>query len=319
MTDKQIKDYILGKSSPRDTAALCRWVAESDEHAGRLFRMEELYHAGRWHEPAEADIARAEDRLMERIAREEEVGRVVLRPRVWMRIAAAVAVVFVMAGVATYYVAQPDMIEVAALNGVRRVVLPDGSTVWLNRGARLTYPETFAASQRQVRLEGEAMFQVRHREAQPFTVAGGEVETHVLGTVFNVNTCAPRGREEVCLIEGKVAVSGGDSRMVLMPNQKMIYDKATDEMTVVHVNAPLEVVWHDNLIPFSNMNVREIADILERFYHIQITLSPTLNYRATYSGQIRRTASIDSVLYDLAYTMPFRYTRRGRSVTLAAR
>src|SRR5690606_19908053 len=71
--------------------------------------------------------------------------------------------------------------------GQYRLILPDGSMVWLNAASSITYPTAFTGSQRTVEITGEAYFEVKHYENKKFTVSSNQTTTEVLGTHFNVN------------------------------------------------------------------------------------------------------------------------------------
>lgn len=87
-----------------------------------------------------------------------------------------------------------------------RLVLDDGSEVWLNAGSRLEYPATFEnASERRVRIEGEAFFEIKRDTCRPFCVELGDGECiRVLGTSFNVNAYAGAGRHVTTLVTGRI-------------------------------------------------------------------------------------------------------------------
>lgn len=69
-----------------------------------------------------------------------------------------------------------------------QLILPDGTKVWLNSDSELKYPNVFDGSTRSVYLKGEAYFEVKHSDAQPFIVNAGEYAIRVLGTAFNVSS-----------------------------------------------------------------------------------------------------------------------------------
>ena len=54
--------------------------------------------------------------------------------------------------------------------GEYRLVLSDGSVVYMNSESRLKYPVKFIEDKRVVKLEGEAYFDVTHDEQHPFIV-----------------------------------------------------------------------------------------------------------------------------------------------------
>src|SRR3712207_9541842 len=70
----------------------------------------------------------------------------------------------------------------------------------------------------------------------------------------------------------------------------------------------VEAVWHNHMIPFNNMRITEIMTILEKLYSVNIQIAPALHDHSTYSGLIRCTQDIDSILQDLSYSIPFKYS-----------
>ena len=117
-----------------------------------------------------------------------------------------------------------------------RLVLDDGSEVWLNAGSKLEYPATFEnASERCVRIEGEAFFEIKRDTCRPFCVELGDGECiRVLGTSFNVNAYAGNGRHVTTLVTGRIgyAASAGAEEVVLEPNQQVSRDLAAGTVAV---------------------------------------------------------------------------------------
>lgn len=315
LSDKILKDYLLGKCTARQMEQVSAWVNVSDENARWLFRMEELFHAG--HTKAytdEARIQRAELRLVREI-RHRHVRKASLAMR-WMRYAAVLAFC-VFLGAGAYYMVkgQVRQVEVIADTGVMEVSLPDGSKVWLNKNARLTYPERFSNKERKAHLEGEARFEVVKNAICPFIVQSDAMSVRVLGTVFNFNSCGTNECEEVTLLEGKVEATGrhGEGKIVLSPNQKVILDKKTRVMATEQVYAPLETLWYSHKLPFKNMRITDIIHVLEECYHVSILLK-NMDVNATYSGCVEKTESIESVLDNLMFSIPFTYQRKGNHI-----
>eukprot|EP01132_Coremiostelium_polycephalum_P022666 gene22666-26912_t len=89
---------------------------------------------------------------------------------------------------------------------VLKIVLADSSTVWLNSGSRLRYPEKFNGSSRELYLEGEAFFNVVHKKSQPFIVHSGALNTQVLGTSFNIKAYKNSAQLKVSVATGKVGI-----------------------------------------------------------------------------------------------------------------
>ncbi len=320
---KLIKDYILGKCSDRGLSLLREWLRESPENEDTLFEAELLYRQGKGRQPlSEKALEKAEARLLDEIHR-YEVRRTTTRHLNILRYAAVGLLVLVGGVIALWnYYDRTEMIHVtASATKVMELTLPDHSKVWLNRNGSISYPKEFDAEERRVELSGEALFSVAKNPDKPFIVSSYGVSARVLGTVFNFNTLCKNNQEEVSLLEGSLEITGnhGEGKIVILPNQKAVIDKERHTMKVEDVYAPLEAVWHDGMIPFRNMSIRDIAYVLEDLYGVEIELSTGLDRRSTYSGYIGNNDKIDDVLNALSYSVPFTYKRKGSAITLYGR
>ena len=154
------------------------------------------------------------------------------------RAAAVAAAVVVLAMSVEFFVvrhltADSTTVLVTAENSKGRFTLPDGSVVWLNADSRLAYSNRFVDSEkREVRLEGEAFFDVRRDTLRPFEVTMGDLEVRVLGTRFNASHIPDLGIEEVTLLSGSVEVGHDGSRETvrLLPDQSCAYDTVSGRL-----------------------------------------------------------------------------------------
>lgn len=155
-----------------------------------------------------------------------------LLPSTWMKVAATVLILFL----ASYPLIKFDFLkagrqdivtEVQAQNVNRKILLSDGSIIWLKAGSRLSYPETFSGSERVVVLEGEALFEISKNPERPFIIHTGELTTRVLGTSFNIKNTFHH--TEVYVLTGKVSVSltKSNQKIELLPNEKVMYSHAS--------------------------------------------------------------------------------------------
>ena len=121
---------------------------------------------------------------------------------------------------------QPEVLKtVVALEEHKKLTLPDGSTVILNRHSKLSYSQDPAAKKREVTLSGEGYFDVRHDHSRPFIVNAGKLSTTVLGTAFNIKTSVNDSKVIITVVRGKVRVTKKDNVIgVLTPNQQIAYN-----------------------------------------------------------------------------------------------
>ena len=153
--------------------------------------------------------------------------------RIWMAVASVLIVVF---GGWLWFGNQSSDAKgqkqeiIEAQNGSRsRSVLPDGSTVWLNAGSKLYYENDFTGATREVRLEGEAFFDVVKKTDRPFIVHTSGIDIKVLGTAFNVKSYPEDKTVETTLYRGSVKVfrheESETGAIHLKPNEKLILSK----------------------------------------------------------------------------------------------
>ena len=206
------------------------------------------------------------------------------------------------------------------VGGEYRLVLADGTKVWINAESSLQYPVEFTAEQRTVILQGEAYFEVTKNRHKPFTVESDAMRVRVLGTTFNFK-CDKRCRiAEATLIEGEIEVKGNkdEGQIVLAPGQRAELNRNSGRLTVKQVDAKLDAVWRDNLIPFNKANIFTITKALERFYDVKIILSPDIRSDKTYSGVLKKKSTIESVLKSLQNSIPIEYKIVGNNIFISS-
>lgn len=283
LSEEIIDKYLTGKCSQEELIEVNAWMNESEENACQLFRMEEVFHLGKFDTYAdEQRMANAEKRLYRKLEQEKKKKDKVLYMHRWMKYAAIIVVALLMGGGAGYWFynqTEHQMLVAVANEGiVKEVVLPDGTKVWLNNAATLKYPREFSEKERNVYLDGEAYFEVTKNRHKPFTVESDAMRVRVLGTTFNFK-CDKRCRiAEATLIEGEIEVKGNkdEGQIVLAPGQRAELNRNSGRLTVKQVDAKLDAVWRDNLIPFNKANIFAITKALERFYDVKIILSPDI-------------------------------------------
>lgn len=125
------------------------------------------------------------------------------------------------------------------------MVLPDSSVVILNHGSRLSYSTDYNKSSRDVRLEGEACFQVARNEHVPFIVKTRQIDVKVLGTVFNVSAYGEEGEVATSLISGSVEIKNNmdNKHYHLTPNTSAVYDKSTKEIHLETFEREYAIGW----------------------------------------------------------------------------
>lgn len=163
----------------------------------------------------------------------------------------------------------PVMCEISTHNGqTMKLTLPDSSKVILNAGSTIIFPEKFSSSERGVYLLGEAIFDVTHDEDKPFTVNTSDLAISVHGTLFNVNSYPESESVAATLCEGSISavLKSSGERILLVPDQRLSYDRESSTVRVMKVNSAEDTAWERGDLCFRSENIHGIARAIERKY-----------------------------------------------------
>lgn len=170
-------------------------------------------------------------------------------------------------------------------NEVRRVSLPDGTSVCLHHGASLCYSDK--DGMRQAELIGEAYFDVARDSIHPFIVKTAALNLKVLGTAFSVSATPGYSKTDVILEHGSVRLQSKDGAPILRltPNQRAVYDVSTGDLSVENISAKQAIQQEYGMVSFENARVDEIIRAIESQYGIKVNASgynPSKRYHINY-------------------------------------
>lgn len=178
-----------------------------------------------------------------------------------------------------------------------RLVLADGTTVWLNAESTLEYPSHFDGEERVVRLTGEAYFRVAPDPEHPFIVQTPRLEAQVLGTGFNV--CAYEGsRPHVTLVEGKLAVASPHYHLLLRPGENAELDE-DGSIRIREVDTRVYTAWMDGYFYFDNASLADIARALGEWYNLTVDIADPRAADYHFTLWVNRRESIAQVVSTL--------------------
>jgi ferric-dicitrate binding protein FerR (iron transport regulator) len=201
--------------------------------------------------------------------------------------------------------------EITAPKGhISKCILPDSTEIWVNTGSSIIYDaSTFNKNSREIKLTGEAYFEVKADEDNPFTVSSQYADIIVTGTSFNINTQSNDGSIDVVLAEGKIQLkckAGSRPVMEMRPTQRVIYDYKNDIIDMQYVDVELFTSWRNCEIIFRDATLNDIIRELERIYDIRFHVVPEdlgeLRFRGMFSynnnlieavEKIKKTSGID--------------------------
>lgn len=211
----------------------------------------------------------------------------------FFRYAAIFFFVISIGSIAWYFIHRPVEVSeayttVAADKGqVSKVQLPDGTKVWINSGSEISYNNFFASSHRNLKIKGEAYFDVAKNENIPMIINCGEVNVKVTGTSFNINSYKWEKDIEVVLEEGSVELMGvADNRVLykLNPGNRLLFNKQDDKIKVLEANTTKYTSWKDGIMNLYDLSMEEVLMRLNTRYNQKFEIDTAVkNFKYTFT------------------------------------
>lgn len=190
-----------------------------------------------------------------------------------------------------------------------RVLLSDGTKVWLNAASSLHYPAVFTGKGRMVAVTGEAYFEVAKNTDPstglpvPFHVkVNDKTQVEVLGTHFNINSYKDEASINTTLLEGSVRILNGYEKALLQPGQQAQvghYDASATRIKILNdANVEKVMAWKNGLFNFQDASLEEVMRQLERWYDIEVVYEKDIP-KLEFIGKMGRDLSLADVLRGL--------------------
>ncbi len=178
--------------------------------------------------------------------------------------------------------------------GQFRIILPDGSSVWLNAASSCDSP-AFNGKEREVELRGEAYFEIAKNADKPFRVKVKDMTVQVLGTHFNVMAYDDEASVRTTLLEGAVQVKQGTHSLAMRPGQQVSAHPAGNMTLQDGVDVDEVVAWKNGYFHFNRESLQGVMRQIGRWYDAEITYEGNLPDRE-FGGKIARSSSVKEVL-----------------------
>jgi ferric-dicitrate binding protein FerR (iron transport regulator) len=177
--------------------------------------------------------------------------------------------------------------------GQYQITLSDGTKVWLNSGSSLEYPVAFSGN-REVKMSGEAYFEVHHDSKHPFLVKTDRQEVKVLGTRFNIR--AYEDKQFTTLVQGsvEVKVNGSTSTMKMKPNEQAIINNYS--LSIQKVDALDFLAWKQGLISSGSISLLDLSKEIERWWDVDFKFSPNFKNTERAYLTINKNENLSSIL-----------------------
>lgn len=308
------------EATVEEQETLAAWLAEAD-HASVFADLRTLWDTiqaeGETYESSADMLWRKMETRMNKKEPEKESGKepkMVRFSRSTFRWASAAASVLVLLTLSfTGYITKEwyDMNRISqtytALNGKSKVLLPDGSEVWLNAESSLEYKTTAWGRERSVRLHGEAFFEVAKDSNRPFVVKSQGFAVKVYGTRFNVEARDQDGDMNVSLLEGSVAVASANATRMIVPGEVATCSKNTGKIEVDKADVDFAAMWAKESVRFERKSIKELSKYLSKWYGVKIILDPAIPENQAYTFTIRHEP-FEEILRLMARITPIQYS-----------
>ncbi|HEX2969692.1 MAG TPA: FecR domain-containing protein [Bacteroidales bacterium] len=355
-----IIDYFSGKLTAEQAEELLQWVNQNEENRKHFRQMYEIWNATSSLNEKKFETANALKSLRNKIE-ERDIRKLpgkVFYISASSLVRAAAVILLIVSSVITGLLlsrrntpgtAVAKLIETSAPKGSKtKVVLIDGTEIWLNADTKLRYPVDYGTGNRDIYLEGEAYFKVAHNKNLPFRVITTELSVTALGTAFNVKAYDDEETIETTLEEGQVRIDNllGKNKdiqpVILQKSQNAIYHRKAGSINVAeNVSAPnqtkpkneeikpvpvdvstvsdirLFTSWKDRSWVFRNEKLSTLAPKLERRYNIRIIFEDSTLKEIPFTGVLEEDP-LEQVLKCISESAPpIKYSVNSDEVTFS--
>jgi len=193
-----------------------------------------------------------------------------------------------------------------------QVRLPDGSLVWLNAASSLSYSANLIKQgRRQVKLVGEAYFEIAKDKAHPFVVESQGQEVEVLGTHFNINAYGDEPSIKTTLLEGSIKV---DRKIIIKPGQQAVSIDGKILVRQADVESALD--WHRGDFVFDDDDFKATMRKISRWYDVEVVYDHSAPEVLLPGGWISRSKSLSAVIKIMELTGKVHFKIEGRRIVV---
>lgn len=303
--------YFRGETTPEEEQRIGQWLDEDPVENGKQYKTARFIFEG--------SVIYRRPHMLAGLFSWRRVGR----------FAAGIAAAAVLMIGTGYFIRQQTFDSLSGQLAVletpagqrARMVLPDGTQVWLNADTRMECPAVFATGERRVKLSGEALFEVVHDTKCPFIVETFASEVEVLGTRFNVLADAGSSLFSTTLLEGRVKVTNlADERDIIIMNPNEVVNLVNGRLTLENRQDPAALCWLDGQVSFGGLAFDALMSRFEKAFGVQIVIERAALPETGYSrGKVRIADGIDHALRVLQHSIDFTYEKDEQHNTIIIR
>lgn len=311
--------YFEGRISRAGENLLFNYIGQNDKHRVEFRLWEREWMSAN---VSDGETQKEWESLQHRIRTQEAiVSMLPFRSVSWKRIAAVAAIVLLTVGSTlglwqTFNTLRPEKYFVCETpyGEKSKVLLSDGTIVWLNAGSTLKYSNKFNTSNRRVQLEGEGYFEVTKQDGATFVVQTKGYDVIVKGTKFNVSAYTGDSFVSTSLLEGLVELDYKGCQIKMFPGEQLRLDLASGRFVRRKMNVALSKAWSENRIEFEDITLKELVVKLSRQYDVNIRLESEKLSEKRFRISLRNRETIGEVMDALKKIIPITVERKEKDI-----
>lgn len=287
--------YLKNELTEKETRELLTWIKEKKENQDFLFSLKESYVYLNYENDCKgADTEREWQKFIQRTGLSQKTktthkNKKISYKRFFLNAAAVLIVAIVSWQTNTYFsnnLSTEDITVETKAGQQAKTILPDGSTILLNACSKLTYSLKKWQKTRSIQLEGEAIFDVKHKKNEPFYVQTKHYNIRVLGTNFNVSSYTEEKEDIVTLKKGKVEINieGTAQSTTLIPGESFIYNNYSGTYKIEKRPLTQIYAWEQKEIIFEGHTLEDKKNELFRHFEYNFLIAPeiqNISFKAT--------------------------------------
>ena len=290
--------HLNGEASSEEQEELQQWLQEDTAHQSEFENLRML-----WNDSAAAALhsfntENAWQKVSAQISPANESKVVLMFP--WKKAIAIAASVLVIVGIFYFYdkTSKTEWKDIMAQVSNKSIQLPDGTVITLRKGSKLSIPDNYGKDSRKVQLNGEAYFEVKHDENDPFYLTTGKSMIRDIGTAFLVESNDLT--EQVVVTEGKISFAGKADKakeLIVGAGEAAILKDQKPKLKILESENAL--AWKTNVLVFDNTDLHVVAEDLKNYYNVEVQLSQDLQADSILVTAQFRSESMENVIKEL--------------------
>ena len=305
--------YLNGESTDEEAKILHDWINKSKDNKESFEFTSRL-----WADSAEGVLLPVDTEKAWQTVRSQTIGN---QPKVvsmfsWKKALAIAASVVLIVGIFYYYNQSAKTVwkDTLAIEDNKKVQLPDGTTIIMRKGSKLSLPDNYGREKREVKLDGEAYFEVIHNAANPFAAITTRSIVQDIGTSFLLQSTD--SLEQVTVLEGEVSFTGiikNENNLILKAGESAVLSNEVPQKKIINTTNLLS--WNSGLLVFNNTPLWQAIKDIGDYYRVGFALPDSLG--AVQITAEFRNESLQQVLKELQLFTGLKFEMTGNKIVIS--